>query len=138
MKGWKKIAGWTALATGNGESYIGKTKSNKKKSMAAKGKTSVIEDLLTLATRLPWWMDIFSAILSYVVFHMLYVHITSVVATLDPPPAPVANPVTAAVNSGFPAAFRVLGKIFAAVFQYLLPVVFLLGGAASFFRRKKI
>ncbi len=137
MKAVKKLVGGKSLVTGSAETYIGKTIPNKKKCMAANGKTSIMEDLLTLATRLPWWMDIFIAILSYVVFHMLYLHIASVVATLDSPPAHVANPVTAAVNSAFPAAFRVVGKIFTGVFQYLLPVIFLLGGVASFFRRRK-
>jgi len=39
-----------------------------------RGRTSLLEDLLNLATRLPWWMDLMIAVFAYIGFHLWHVH----------------------------------------------------------------
>ncbi|MBU2718150.1 hypothetical protein HF563_01800 [Acidithiobacillus ferridurans] len=38
--------------------------------MQQHGKTFLFEDMLTLATKLPWWMDWMMAIFAYIGFHL--------------------------------------------------------------------
>ena len=88
----------------------------------AKKKTSGAEDLLDVASMLPWWAGIALAIVSYVILHRLS--------------APV--PVTPTqVNQVGDLIVRSLTATMASIGQYLLPLIFLAGAGVSFWRRRK-
>ncbi|WP_437556853.1 hypothetical protein [Acidithiobacillus sulfuriphilus] len=96
--------------------------------------TSLVEDLLNLASRITWWMDAIVAVLSYIGLHLLYIHLGRLTALPPPVPKPGANPltgITSAVHGAFGHAWIIVGRIFSGVFQYVMPVIFVLGGIAS-------
>lgn len=87
--------------------------------MARRGK-SLIEGLLELTSKLPWWAGVLLAIVAYVWLHSI-----------------ASSDTTAVAQAGKMGAFigeRVF-KGLASVGQYLLPFVFLLGAALSAYGR---
>nr|RNF71050.1 hypothetical protein EC580_01715 [Acidithiobacillus sulfuriphilus] len=102
--------------------------------MPRRRNTSLVEDLLNMASRIPWWMDAIVAALSYIGLHLLYVHLGRLTAFPPPVPKSGVNPLTAAtsaVHSAFGHAWIIVGRIFSGVFQYAMPVLFVLGGIVS-------
>lgn len=106
-------------------------------------RSSTIGDLLTLASRIPWWLDLVLLLVSYVGFHMWHIHLlakTSSANTMVQPShsiSPQAN-LKNAIQHGFANGFVFVGVIFTEVFQYLIPVVFFIGGLVSFFRDRGV
>ncbi|HAR96894.1 MAG TPA: restriction endonuclease [Deltaproteobacteria bacterium] len=92
----------------------------------ARQKTSVYEDFITLASKLPWWLDILLAIVSYFVLHGIASR-----------PAPV---VTAPGQMGAAATHGML-TMFATFGQFLIPLAFgvaALISAIDTVRQKKV
>ena len=89
--------------------------------MARRNRDSLADDLIGLAARLPWWVGVVLALISYVGLH-----------GLAQTPSPALQP-------GQVGAFAVsaLWQTLALVGQYALPLVFLLGAAVSAFRRRR-
>lgn len=85
-------------------------------------KAGLVDDLLTLASKLPWWISVVLAIVLYFWLHSVA---ASNVATVVKP----GNISTLVGQTVF--------KTFATIGQYLLPFVFLLGAAISGYGRHK-
>lgn len=85
-------------------------------------KQSLVEDLFEITRKLPWWVGVVLALVSYVWLHSLAV-----------------SEVTAVVQPGKMGDFvgQTLFKTLASVGQYLLPIIFLLGAAVSAYDRAK-
>jgi len=94
--------------------------------MARRHRKSDIEDLIDLASILPWWLGLSIAVLSYFLLHpFAEVSVPQATSIRD-----IAGPLTAQVIR--------TGAMFG---QYLLPFVFLLGAGASalkVYRNKKL
>ncbi|MEW6764191.1 MAG: restriction endonuclease [Pseudomonadota bacterium] len=90
--------------------------------MARRGRSSLFEDIIELTATFPWWVGAVLAIVSYLWLHPI------AVAEL---PKPSGMPNMGAVASAS------LFKGLATFGQYILPLVFLIGAAISFFKRKK-
>jgi len=88
----------------------------------AKKRTSVGEDLLLLAAALPWWLSLLVAVVSYPVLHKFAAQPVSVVAT----PGQMGTLAVAAMVSTA-ASFG----------QYLLPLIFGVGAAISFWKQHR-
>ena len=111
--------------------------------MQRRGRTSLLEDLLNLATRLPWWMDLMMAVFAYIGFHLWHVHFLHEMNPINEPvPVPVvANPAAAipnAVNAGLARGGIVVGNIATEVFQYAVPGLFVMGSISSAIREQKM
>lgn len=87
----------------------------------ARRRKNLIEDIIELMTQLPWWAGVVAALASWAVLHVL--------AGMAPPAFP-SGPVV--LQMVLPAL-----RGLATGLQYLLPVVFLAGAAASAWRRYK-
>ncbi|MGA8393085.1 MAG: restriction endonuclease, partial [Burkholderiaceae bacterium] len=87
--------------------------------MVRRSKQNPAEGLMDLAARVPWWVGVLLAVISYLALHA-YAALPVV-----PPSGPTAGLMTAVTGPGFATA----GK-------YLLPLLFLLGAAVSAFRRR--
>jgi restriction system protein len=86
---------------------------------------SVIEDLMDLTAKLPWWVGVMSALFSYVALHLY------AIKPLPPPPAGVGLIGEHVVSQLF--------QTLALFGQYVLPFAFLLGAfgsAVNSFKRK--
>jgi hypothetical protein len=86
---------------------------------------SIIEDLMDLTAKLPWWVGVMSAIFSYVALHFYAVQ------PLPPPPSGVGVIGEHVVSQLF--------QTLALFGQYILPFAFLLGAfgsAVNSFKRK--
>ncbi len=83
---------------------------------------SILEDLIGIAARLPWWAGVLLALVSYVGMHML--------AGME---IDTLKGMQGVGNTIMQSAARTFG-MFA---QYLLPIVFLIGAGISAFRRWK-
>lgn len=111
--------------------------------MQRHSRTSIVEDLLSLATRLPWWMDLLLALFAYFGLHLWHIHLLQSINHINssvPMPAN-ANPLTAlphAVNAGLAHGIILFGSIATEIFQYLVPVLFVLGSIASVIREQKL
>jgi len=106
-----------------------------------RGRTSLFEDLLNLATRLPWWMDLMMAVFAYIGFHLWHVHFLHEINTLNEPVPVVANPAAAipnAVNTGLARGGIMVGNIATEVFQYAVPGLFVMGSISSAIREQKM
>ncbi|MDE2118222.1 MAG: restriction endonuclease [Betaproteobacteria bacterium] len=90
--------------------------------MARKKKQSAFEDLIDLASMLPWWVGVLLALIAYFVLHH---YATAVVA-----------PAASVAQMGNVVASQ-LGKTFAMFGQYLLPFAFLIGAGISAYGRHK-
>ena len=88
--------------------------------MARRKKTSAAEDWIEIVARLPWWAGVALAVVFYVVLHRL-----------------AAQQVVTAVQPGQLGDMmtQTLWKSFAAVGQYLLPFICLVGAGMSAWRR---
>jgi restriction system protein len=94
--------------------------------MARRRRKSEIEDLIDLASILPWWLGLAIAVLSYVLLHPLAE--TPIPQVSDP--GDLAGPITAQVI-----------RTGAMIGQYLLPIIFVFGAGASAlktYRNKKL
>jgi restriction system protein len=92
----------------------------------ARQKTSPFEDMVLVASKLPWWAGIALALLSFLVLHVI----------ASRPPLPVAGP-----GQMGDAVTRGLITILAKFGQYILPFGFSLGALISVinaFRQKKL
>lgn len=90
--------------------------------MARRTKTSPFEDLIFIASRLPWWVSLLIALVAG-----LYLHS---VATSPPPTA------TDLKQFG-PAIAGQMWRTFAMFLQYIIPVAFVFGAIGSVFGRVK-
>lgn len=88
----------------------------------ARTKTGFLDDLLDIASMLPWWIDLLIAVLSYFGLHNL----TLIDVPIVPQPSKMGDLLTSQLT-----------KTFASIGQYLIPFIFTLGSFISFFRRKK-
>jgi restriction system protein len=89
--------------------------------MARRNRDSLADDLIGLMARLPWWVGVVLAFISYFGLH-----------GLAETPSPTLQP-------GQLGAFAVSGlwRALAMIGQYALPLVFLFGAAVSAFRRRR-
>lgn len=88
----------------------------------ARRKSSIVEDLLEITAALPWWMGVVLAIIAYGVLHQY--------ASLGMPINPASGQRGYMVGEQMARAFAYYG-------QYILPLLFLTGAAASFLKRRK-
>ena len=84
--------------------------------------SSVLEDFLDIATKLPWWLSVVLAIVLYFFLHSIAITETPTVTGTHN----VGNAVTGQVF-----------KTFAGIFQYVLPGILLIGAGAVFRSRKR-
>lgn len=87
--------------------------------MARRRKTSLFDDLFTLATLLPWWV---SLLVAFVSWYLLHGYATSPIPPVDPHRPDMTG-----------AMFRGL----AMAFQYFVPFIFALGAVGSIAGRAK-
>lgn len=90
--------------------------------MARRSKTSAFEDLIFIASRLPWWVSLLIAFAAWLFFHS--------VAT-SPAPA-VANTKQLGEMMG-----EQMFRTFSMFLQYLIPAAFVIGAVASVIGRSK-
>lgn len=90
--------------------------------MARKKKQSPIEDVIDIAAFLPWWVDVFLAIIIYFVLHH---YATAVIA-----------PSTSVAQLGTNVTSQI-GKMLALFGQYLLPFAFIIGAGMSAYGKHK-
>lgn len=88
----------------------------------ARKRTSIFEDLIEIASRLPWWASLILAATAFLIIHPFAVMDVAV------PPG------TRGIGQGASAQ---LVKTLALIGQYLVPAAFLLGAVVSVFRRRK-
>ena len=94
--------------------------------MARRSKTSPFEDLVFIASRLPWWISLLLAVLSGVILHRY---------AISPPPV---------VKDPTQFADALTGQVFRSIAlfaQYLIPAAFTFGAIGSVFgrmRRRKL
>jgi restriction system protein len=83
---------------------------------------STFEELIDITSRLPWWVSLILATLSYFVLHSLAVNEVSILQGLESMGENVKNQVI---------------KSMARVGQYILPFIFIMGAILSFMGRMK-
>ena len=83
---------------------------------------SLIDDLISIAAKFPWWVGIALATVAYFVLHYI--------ATMDIALSPSAREISVSVTKS-------MFRAFALVLQYVLPIAFLLGALVSFLSRAK-
>ncbi|HUX82261.1 MAG TPA: restriction endonuclease [Halothiobacillus sp.] len=88
----------------------------------ARRKQSGFEDLIELASRLPWWAGVAVAVVAYLVLHPIAIREIAVSGDIKMIGASVAAQIF---------------KTAATIGQYLLPVAFLIGSVVSVFKRRK-
>lgn len=88
----------------------------------ARRKTSTLDDLLDIASMLPWWVDLLIAIVSFFGLHSF--------ALIEIPVITQPGKMGDYMNA-------ILIKSLASGGQYLIPFLFIFGAFISFFRRKK-
>ncbi len=98
---------------------------------------SLIEHILNWASRMPWQIDAVLAVSFYLGLHLLYAHLSSVVATPPPAVKPEGNPLNAfnpAVNGAIHRGLTMAALGVTAIRQYVMPALFGVGGIVSLFR----
>jgi restriction system protein len=85
-------------------------------------RSSVAEDLIAATAKVPWWVGVVLAVVSYAVLHA--------VASIDIPPA-------SELQQFAYAASKQLFKQLASIFQYVFPLIFLMGSVFSVIGRRK-
>ena len=80
----------------------------------------IIDDLFHVIAQLPWWVGIAAAIVSYAVLHHF---------AIQPPPVPASMPLPMR-DAGNTVVLSMV-RSFAAIWQYLLPILFLSAAGAS-------
>jgi hypothetical protein len=100
---------------------------------------STAELLLTLASRIPWWIDLLLALGAYIGFGLLHAHLALQVGASIPNSVSThaAPPVVAAVNATLAHAWIPVADTFASAFRYLIPAFFLIGGLVSVFKTRR-
>ncbi len=96
----------------------------------ARQKTSPLDDLVTITSKLPWWTGVLLALASYLLLHTIAAR--PIMAITAPATAP--GQMGTAVTRGIITALATFG-------QYVLPLVFCIGATVSAInsaRRKKI
>lgn len=88
----------------------------------ARSKTSLMEDLMDIAAKLPWWVGVALSLVAYLGFYGL---------------AGMEVAVTADGKSIGQSMIRQMVKSFATVLQYIVPLAFLAGALVSVLGRKK-
>lgn len=90
--------------------------------MAPRRKQSLIDDVVDLATRIPWWVSLLLAAVLYIVLHAF-----------------AARPLPSLSQPGQigGAAVSAAGQAIAGVLQYVLPLAFVVGAGASIWRRRE-
>jgi restriction system protein len=83
---------------------------------------NTFDDLLFLAAKLPWWLGLFCALLSYLMLHWYSMQ-----------PLTPASSIDDLFKSAYTGAFHA----FAAFGQYILPLLFLLGALISTLQKRK-
>ncbi|MCV2419288.1 restriction endonuclease [Paucibacter sp. DJ2R-2] len=88
----------------------------------AKKRTGVGEDLLSIAAALPWWASLLIGLVSYPVLHKF-----------------AAQPASVAVAPGQMATVAISAMVSTAagIGQYLLPLIFGIGAAISFWKQRR-
>lgn len=90
--------------------------------------TSPLEDLFTLAKLMPWWLSLFLALMGYLFFHH---HASQPLAT-------ISGTTGAELSKSMTAmAVSAVWRPFAAVLQYLVPLVFGAGALMSLLTSRK-
>lgn len=89
--------------------------------MARRNNQGVADDLIGITARMPWWVGVALAVVSYLVLH-----------TFAQRPLPVVQPGVAT-----DLMFAVIWQGLATGGQYLLPFIFLIGAAVSAIRRRQ-
>jgi restriction system protein len=89
----------------------------------ARRRQSLLEDIIGITARFPWWVGVLLAAVSYVGLHWLASSKSSVA------PKDLQN-LTGSLG-------KQLAVALATVLQYVLPLVFLIGSVASIFARRK-
>ncbi|MDM8350502.1 restriction endonuclease [Pseudomonas sp. sp1636] len=90
--------------------------------MARRNKTSPFEDLIFIASRLPWWLSLLIALAAW-----LYLHSVAI----SPPPTVTDPKQFASAMTGQ------MWRTFALFLQYIVPVAFIFGAIGSLFARGK-
>ena len=90
--------------------------------MARRNNQSVLEDLMELTAKLPWWVGAILALVSYVVLHTI--------AARPPPEMATAAQVGEGISHAVVSGLAMVG-------QYLLPFIFSISALVSFFKRRK-
>ena len=94
----------------------------------ARKKTSVLDDLVDVAAQLPWQVGVGLAVVAYFVLHYFA---TRVPLTMNPAELKaLGKTVGDSVTHG-------MGTMLASVFQYIVPLAFLVGSFISFSRRRR-
>ncbi len=96
--------------------------------MARRKKSSFFEDLIEVASKLPWKVGIGLALVSYLGFHYL--------ATLPPPLFAAPDLKTYGQTIGNSVGKQLL-IVISTFLQYIIPIAFLIGSGISFFRRRR-
>lgn len=94
----------------------------------ARKKSSPFEDIVVIASRLPWQAGVGLALVSFLVFHFI--------ATLSPPTfsATDMKNLGQTVGSGMVRQMLISAS---ALLQYIVPIAFLLGAGFSAFKRRR-
>jgi restriction system protein len=87
-------------------------------------RASAFDDLLTIASKLPWKVSVGLAFAAYLVLHLV------ALGSAQPPSATTTADLGNVVIRGFI-------HVFALFTQYIIPVGFLIGAAASFLKRRQ-
>lgn len=91
--------------------------------MARRRKTSAFDDLIHIASRLPWWLSVLIAFVAWLFLHSV---------AISAPPAAITAPTQ---YGDFIAGH--LWRTFAMFLQYIVPLAFCLGAIGSVFARAK-
>lgn len=94
----------------------------------ARSRSSVFEDIIEIASKLPWKAGVVLALLSYLGFHYL--------ATLPPPSFTIADAKNYGQTLGN-SAIRQLTITMSGFLQYIVAIAFLIGAGISFFKRRR-
>jgi restriction system protein len=88
-------------------------------------RASAFDDLLTIASKLPWKVGVGLAFVSYLVLHLVVLGSAK----------PAADTMTANLGN---VVFRGFIHVFALFTQYIVPVGFLIGAAVSYLKRRQL
>jgi predicted RNA-binding Zn-ribbon protein involved in translation (DUF1610 family) len=91
--------------------------------MARRNKSTVIEDIIEIVSKLPWWVGVVLALVSYLYLHHVAAQ-TIAVAPID-------------INKMVSASLSQIWKAVAGILQYILPFAFLIGAAISAYKNTK-
>jgi restriction system protein len=93
--------------------------------MARRNKSTVLEDIIVIVSKLPWWIGVVLALISYFYLH----HVATQTVAIATSPTNINSVLDASVSQAW--------KAIAGIFQYLLPFSFLIGAAISAYKNTK-